>query len=274
MFLTHEGKTEWFGPQVEDYYPIQGLSFIQQFIATHSIFGTFDTEGDYSFGIWLADENMNQVIIEYNHSRNEAILPQEGPLSKVKPYVGVPGVSAFFSAQEPEIIDVFEPREWLMGGIYTKDSFDSQGRYTGLRSRFNGMSELELAIDAYRMSKPLVATNIDDPNNKPDYAIESQKVKAPSIVSYAQLKNLVFGLSQLVNFPRRNFKVPTKLKCDVQWGDPVYYTSEEIISDTTDSLPNTIKGVADKIVYTLSKPKGRGPGAATRNVHLITRLFP
>ncbi|MCA9828554.1 MAG: hypothetical protein KC444_09265 [Nitrosopumilus sp.] len=274
MFLTHEGKREWFGPQVEDYYPIQGFSFVQQLIATHSIFGKFDTEGDYSFGIWLADENMNQVIIEYNHSRNDSILPQEGPLSKAKPYVGVPGVSVFFSAQEPEIIDVFEPREWLMGGIYTKDSFDSQGRYLGLRSRFNGMSEIELALDAYRMTKPLVATNTDEPNNKPEYAIESLKVKASSIVSYAQLKNLVLGLSQLVNFERRNFKVPTKLRCDIQFGDPVYYTSQEIISDTTDSLPNTIKGVADRIIYTLSKPKGRGPNAATRSVHLVERLWP
>jgi len=275
MFLTHEGKREWFGPQVEDYYPIQNFSFVQQFIQTRNLLGTFDTEGDYSFGVFLVDRNMNTVTIEYNHSRNEAILPQEAPLSKSKPYVGVPGVSVFFSAQEPEVIDVFEPREWLFGGIFTKDSFDEQGRYQGhTKTRFRNLKEMELVIDAYRMSKPLVATSIDDPLDKPDYAIESVKVKASNIVSYAQLKNLVFGLSQFVNFPRRNFKVPTKLKCDVQFGDPVYYTSAEIISDTTDGISNTIKGVADKIIYTLSKPKGRGPGAATRNVHLVERVWP
>ena len=161
-----------------------------------------------------------------------------------------------------------------MGGIYTKDSFDSQGRYSGITSRYRNLSEMELAIDAYRMSKPFVATSVDEANNKPEYAIESANVKASSVVRYAQLKNLVLGLSQLVNFPRRKFMVPTKLKCGIQAGDPVYYTSEEIISDTTDSLPNTIKGAADKIVITLSKPKGRGPGAATRNVHIIERLWP
>ena len=274
MYKTHEGKQEWFGPQVEDYYPIQGYAFTQQFTSTHLIFGTFDTDGDYKFEIWLADRRDQVMVIPYTHKRNEGILPGGDSLTKMEPYVGVPGVSAFFAAKEPENISTFNPRKWIIGGIFTKDSFDSQGRYTGVRSRFNGMSELKLSVDQYRMTKPVVATNIDESNAKPDRNIEPLPVKQPSIISYSRLKNLVLGLEKLTAHERREFKVTTRGRLDVDFGDPVYYTNSKAIEETTDTFANTVKTVADKIIITLSKPKGKGPGGMSRVVHLITRVWP
>ena len=84
-----------------------------------------------------------------------------------------------------------------MGGIYTKDSFDTQGRYKGiLTSRFNTKTELKMSLDMYRMSKPIVATNVDDPDAKPEVNIQTLEVQKKSITSYSQAKNLVVGIGQ------------------------------------------------------------------------------
>ena len=274
MHKTHEAKVETFGPNIEDLYPIQGWEWIQQFTKNHLLFGTFDTEGDFKFSIWLADRKSNIWIIPMVYKRNEGILPMSASITKKEPYIGVPGVSAFFDAKRPEIVDVFDPREFLVGGIYTSDSFDTQGRYIGVRSRYALTNELKLSIDMYRMVKPLVVTNNDEPDDKPPRNIEPMPVTNQEIVSYARAKNLLFGIEKLVNFEQRRFKVKRKFKNNIAFSDPTYYENPFMISETTDSLPNTVKTVVDKRVITLSKPKGIGPGGALEEVHVVTRVWP
>ena len=274
MFKTHTGGTTWFGPEVEDYYPIQGWGWEQKFTALSTLFGTFDTVGEYKMGMWLCDERMNVVTIEYTHPRNAETLSMEAALGNRKPYFGVPGFSLFFSAKEPEIIDIFEPHEWLMGGIFTRDSFDDQGRYLGVRSRFNVNNELKISWDAWKMIKPLVVTNLDDTNGLPSRNIETDREKHPAIVSYSQLKNLVLGLEKFKTFEKRTFNIPTKARMDIKWGDPVYYTNTEAVSETTDTKINTLKTVANMITYSGSKVKGRGPAGLLRKVELVTRVWP
>ena len=118
-----------------------------------------------------------------------------------------------------------------------------------------------------------MATNADVLQDKPTRNISTQFIKKQNIVSYAQIKNLVLGLDKLYNFPRREFAENTGGRCDIQFGDSVYYTDSEEINDTTDSLPNTIKGVNTKTVISLSKGKN-GPGGFTAKFDLVTRLFP
>lgn len=274
MFLTHLGVSEWFGPGVEDYYPIQGWKFSQKFTATHSLFGLFDLEGGYSFGLWMMDRNSNMKIIDYEHERNDSTIQPEPGLGAAKPFLGVPGNSVFFAAQEPELIDVFDPSEFLMGGIYTKDSFDQQGRWLGARSRFNLMSEIKLSVDGWVMTKPLVVTNVDEPNNKPARNIEGTAVKAPGIITYAQAKNLVLGLERLANFKRRKFVIETKPKFNAKYGDPIYYKNTRAIDETTDTFANTIRAVVNKNIITFSKPKSTGPGSLSHKIEIITRIWP
>ncbi len=274
MYKTHLGTTDWFGPDVEDFYPIQGWAWKQKFTATSTIFGTFDTVGEYKMSMWLCDERMNVVTIDFSHPRNAETLDMETNLGNKKPYFGVPGLTSFFSAKEPEIVDIFEPHEWLMGGIYTKDSYDEQGRYKHGLSRFLTNSELKTSVDAWRMIKPLVATNLDEPNNLPIRNLETDKIKEQDIVSYSQIKNLVLGLEKFKTFPRRRFIIPTRGRCNIAPGDPIYYENTEVISDTTDAKTNTIKAVADKITYSCSKPRGNGPAGFKRTVDLITRVWP
>jgi len=267
MFKTHEKKEEWFGPQSEDYYPIQAFDFIEKLIITNNTTGTFDTTGDYSKMMWFADQRHNVVTITYDQSRNDVSLDQDNSLSKMEPYFAVPGISVIFASPEPEIINVFQPREWQFGGIVTKDSYDNQGRYKAKNSRFNGQASIETILDSFRMIKPLVATNVPNRN------IETTRQNYEGIISYAQLKNLVLGLSKLFGFERKEILHKTKGKNDIQFGDPVFTTDPQSFSESDNGNPNTILAVADKIITTHSKPKN-GPGGSTRDVHLVTRFFP
>lgn len=275
MFRDHFGVASWFGPQSEDFLPIQKFAFWLQFLLTRSaVLGLVNlTEGDFEFGIWLADRRDNvRVIKNLTQPRKEGVFPQEGALPG-EPYFGVPGASTVFSAAEPETVDAFDPREFIIGGIYTRDSFDKQGRYLGIKSRFQTATELEMRLDGYRMTKPLMVTNADVLQDKPTRNIGTQFVKKQSIVSYAQAKNLVLGLDKIFNFERRAFQEDTGGRCDIAFGDSVYYTDSETISDTTDSLANTIKGVNRKNVMSLSKGKN-GPGGFTNKFELVTRIWP
>ncbi len=273
MFRDHFGVPAWFGPQSEDFLPIQKFAFFMQFL-TKLLFSNLRDllDGDFSMGIWLCDRRDNVKVIQFNQPRKNEILPHEANLPG-ELYVGVPGASTIFSPQQPETVDAFDPREFLVGGIYTRNSFDKDGRYQGLNSRFRKTTEMEMRIDGWRMIKPLMATNADVLQDKPTRNIQTQFVKKQSIISYAQIKNLVLGLDKLFNFPRREFSENTGGRCDIQFGDSVYYTDSEEINDTTDSLPNTVKGVNTKNVISLSKGKN-GPGGFTAKFDLVTRLFP
>lgn len=274
MDLTHDAKSEWFGPQVEDYYPFQALLTWLRLSINDQILGFLDDlDADFILGYYMYDRQMNGMVLEFTHSRNGVTLPAEAQLSKLKPFQGVPGTSSFFAAQEPSGIVAFDPTEFLFGGIYTRDSFDKQGRYLGIRSRFLNKSEMKMSIDAWRFAKPLVATNVDEPNNKPDFNIEPQKFQKQSITNYAQLKNYILGLEKFVSFDDRKYTVEVTNGRKIRWGDPVYLTDTEAIDESDDSLPNTVKVVADGITLSLSKGKV-GPGGIKKYVRLARRLFP
>lgn len=274
MFKTHENKEEWFGPQSEDYYPIQSWAFFEKFIFSRNILGTLLPKGDFTMEMWFADQRHNVMTIEFPHSRNEVTLEQDNDVVKMKPYFGVPGISVFFTAKEPEIIDVFQPREWQFGGIETRDSFDNQGRFKGSSSGFSGMAFLELILDSFRMKKPLVATNVDEPTAKPNRNIETTRQTYEGIIIYSQLKNLVLGLAKLFGFERKQITHKRKAKNDLQFGDPVFSKDTQSFSEEDNGTnSNTILAVVDGIVTTHSKPID-GPGGSSQELRLITRLFP
>ncbi len=272
MFRTADGSIEWFGPKSEEYLPIQSFAMWLQFIQNDAFFGTFDDTGDYAIGIWMADRRHNVRVIPFTQGRNITVTPQEAKLPG-DVYKGVPGTSIFLSAEEPDTTDVFDPREFLMGGIYTMDSFDSQGRYLGLRSRFFNKNELELAIDGWRMIKPLLVTNVDEPNSKPDRNIElGPQPREESIISYAQAKNLVLGLAKWMDFDRDEHIITSFGRNDWLFGDPVYFNDVQMISSSDDGILNTVKGVIDKAIISFSKSRD-GPGGFITEFHIVPRLY-
>lgn len=275
-----DGSIKFFGPELENYYPISKFASWVQFIATvasgSALENTIDLKGDYSFGIWQVDRNDNiRVIDDLTLGKANEILHIEGSLPG-NTYKGVQGIPLFFSAQEPDTTDAFDPKEVVWGGIFSKDSFDPQGRYQITGNPFYFKSQLELRLDGWRKIKPLIITNLDIPTALPSRNIETQVETNESIIRYAQGKNLVLGLEKLYNFKRQKFNVDTsgRSKVDVRHGDPVYVTDPELVSDTTDSLPNTLKMVVNKITRTFSKAPGKSPGGVLETYEVITRLYP
>ena len=275
MDLTHLLKSEWFGPGVEDYYPFQAFAGWLKLQITDGALQLFeDLDGDYTIGIWCSDRRDNQMILEFTQPKNLKTLPMEGHLSKLKGYKGVPGVSVFFSAQEPDGTVAFDPTEFLVGGIYTRDSFDTQGRYKGiLTSRFRLKTEMKMSLDMYRMTKPIVVTNVDEPNAKPDVNIETLKIQKKSITGYSQAKNLVLGLDKLLNFPRREMDLEVTNGRDIHFGDSAYVNDTKGIDDSDDSLSNTFKGVLESVTISVSKTK-KGPAGIKKYGRIVRRFWP
>ena len=178
MHLATDRSREWYGPRVEDFFPLQDISFFQ-FLRDQTpidplVDVTFNVprrSADYSMAVWMADRADTVIIMEYNFSHNDNTFPQSASISKQKIYRAVPGVSAWIAAQQPEVLDIFDFRNVVRGGIYTRDSFDEQNRYLGARSRFGltdlaVTNELKLSIDAFRFTKPLICTNADESDAK------------------------------------------------------------------------------------------------------------
>jgi len=285
LFRTADASIEWFGRKSEQYRPIKSFAMIFEFIDTFVGSDLLQSAGDYDIGIYLIDRRDNVRIISFTQGKNNDIVAQEGNLPG-EFYKGVPGSSAIFSAKEPENTDAFDPREFLVGGIYTRDSFDSQGRYQSgsieawfaqllLRTvnRFASATELEMAIDGFRRVKPLYVTNVDEPNNLPTRNIETVDQKNLKITGYQTAKNLIIGLARLFGFAQQRFEVKTSGRTDLNQGDVVYYTDSEQVDDTTDSINNTLKMVVDEVVHTITKAQD-GPGGFTSTFSLVTRLYP
>ena len=274
MDLTRKGTSEWFGPLVEEYYPFQTFAGWMNLAISDGALGFLDDlDADFTIGIWLTDIQDNQMVIEFPQSRNAKTLPFQGELGKLKAYKGVPGTSIFFSAEEPNPTVAFDTTEVIVGGIYTRDSFDTQGRYLGVRSRFATKNEMKMSVDAWRMIKPLVATNVDEANNKPEVNIETLKIDKSAITSYAQLKNYILGLDKFLNFDRRAFTVEVTNGKKIDFGDSVYLTDVEAINDSDDGINNTVKVVANKVTLSLSKTNN-GPAGIKKTVEFIRRVWP
>ena len=142
------------------------------------------TEGDFEIGIWLCDRRYNIRGINMTQPRKDDIFPQEGSLPR-DPYFEVPGAPTLTARQRPETVDAVDPRALLVGGIYTRDSFESDGRYLGVKSRFQTATELEFRLDGRRIIKPIIATKADVLLDKPDQNIGIQLVHKKSSLIYS-----------------------------------------------------------------------------------------
>ncbi len=274
MHLTKDNQKQWFGARVEDYYPIQAFEFTEKISHTIDLLvgSLYAPLSNYEMGLWVTDRLDNQWMMDYTHGHNDVTSPQSATFGARKVYRGVPGVSTFIPAQEPEVLDIVDPRSIVRGGIQTKDSYDNQGRYN-VFNRFLQSQQIKLSYDSFRMTKPLITTNNDDANGLPERNIEPLKLQFEKITSYSQLKNYVLTMEQILGFQPDAFTIRAPGRCNIQYGDPVYYTDPEAINETTDSLANTIKATASKITYSLSKTAD-GPVGFYRAVELITRLYP
>ena len=140
------------------------------------------------------------------------------------------------------------------------------------KNRFYESTKIKLCLDMFRYTKPLVATNITN-DSKPERNIETKFLRRNEIFSYPQLKNFCGIMGKLLAFRKKRINPDTELRCDVQYGDPVYYTNSTMINETVDKKLHTVKTVCHGVNYSVSKPGKDGPSGFKRNLELHTRLW-
>lgn len=273
-----DGTLDIFGAKIETRYPIQAFAAWIQLITTFGsgtlVENTIDSKGDYDGAIFMIDRNDNIRTIDFSIGKTNETISMESDLPGSQ-YKGIPGIPLFFGGQEPDTTDSFDVKEFVFGGIFSKDSYDPQGRYLTSGNAFDLKSEVEFALDGWRKTKPLIITNNDVSTNLPERNIETNTQDNESITRYPQGKNLVLGLEKILGFKRQEFTLSTsgRSKVDLRHGDPVYVTDSEMIDETTDGLDNTLKMVVDKITRTFSKTP-KGPGGLEEKYTVITRVWP
>jgi len=271
MDRSTRGERQWFGPQVEDFYPFQSFGFEEKIFETVAGIAK-PYASNYSMGIWIADRRDNIWTIDYPHSHNDVPEKKAVSLNKRNTFRARVGYSGATPPPEVEILDIVDPRSIVRGGIYWKGAFNKAGQFTTNNDMLT-TTDVEFTIDAFRFIKPLIATNNDEPNALPERNKEPQKIQNEKIVDYVNLKQLTLALEQIFNFRTDRYETRTPGRCNINYGDPVYYFDPEGIEETTDGIVNTIKGVASTINYSLSKT-ANGPGGFLRTVELTTRLWP
>ncbi len=206
------------------------------------------------------------------------------PINDFKPYKAtVPlarsgDITTILHPKDLEPDGVFDWRNLKLMSIQLQPFFDEYGRYSPLRGLnpeewLNPQSFYPLfgatvtfKIDGFRFRKRnLVMTPPDVIRN-----IEAPFGQRNDITSYNQLKKDNAAQLEIEKFRHKEFVVGTQGKFDIDFGDSFYYKNPRLVNDS-DNGSNTIKLVAKKIEYSITKGKG-GKGGLMRKIHGVKRF--
>jgi hypothetical protein len=183
-----------------------------------------------------------------------------------------------------DIQDIFLWRDVKLMSIFTLDSYDDFGRYhpggaekfideTALDSIANlenigyTNKEVRLTVDALHFVKPLlvntgkVTTEVIDP----DF------IQRPEIGNYEQLFSDAEAERQKRGFQHVEFDSTTTGRFDVGFGDYYNLEDSDIIPSNLEDSAGTIKLVAKRIEYSITKPLN-GKGGFLRRIKGVRRF--
>jgi hypothetical protein len=174
--------------------------------------------------------------------------------------------------------------------IQYMDNYDEFGRYSPetngeapsiaayLSGTLISVSRVQkLTVDNLRFVKPLLARSakIDGTDTTtPDRNMETTFLQKPQISTYDQLLSEVKSELEVEKFRHKEFSLSTTgtSTFDIKFGDSFYFENTRLVSDTDDSLSNTIKLVAKRIEYSITKPPA-GNGGLRRRIVGIKRFI-
>jgi len=183
----------------------------------------------------------------------------------------------FISPKELDVQNVFIWRKVKLIMIYYLGPYDEFSRYnpegnitdlssTSLLNLFGG--NMKLKIDDFYFKKPLLAVS----GTQTAFEIEPDFLQHPEIILYDQLKNVTKAELEKAKFRHKEFDLRTEGD-DIfrtRFGNTFFYKSDSLVSDS-DNGANTIKLVAKRIEYSLTKPTS-GPGGLSRRIIGIKRF--
>lgn len=259
----------------EDFGEISAIAYYCQ-LELRTVLGATPPSGDWKIGTCFYDTSDNVVlgeaVIPHLNNPTEIIIP----INSFKIHRARPG-AAFIPLQEIEVLNLFEWRNIIMGSIFTLDSYDDLGRYAGIFSRIaqecGQIGSARIIVDGFRFIKPLLVTTQEETNqnNKPSRNLQPTFLQHPQIFNYVQLKNNAKTYLEIHQFKRVEYVIKQRMRCDVKFGDWLYYTDAELIDETVDAKSNTVKLVAKKVIYDISKGK-QGPGGKLTTIMGVKRF--
>jgi len=269
------------GSESEDYGQINAVAFWLNYSITVQILGQpVELNDEHQFRAWFMDTKDNVVyqdfVVRFSNHWEDIRLPIGGfrVYKGRKPLYGfdVP-IATIIPPKELEIIDIFEWRNIKIFGVQVQSVYDDQGRYNPAAAAVDEAgnsvtwsallaSTRTLQLDGFRFIKPLLVTSGQDTtrNLEPDF------MQFPNITIYDQLLNAAKSQLEIEKFKHKEFNIETSGDdvFDIPFGDGFILENDELVNDS-DSGGNTIKLVAKRIEYSITKPPG-GRGGLRRRI--------
>lgn len=278
MHYTHDGIRGFNNFSAEDYGALQSLSFVMKLdykdmLTNLPIVG----EANFKMRCFIIDTEDNVVyqdfVIPFNGNWESIDLALTGfsIYRGVHPIWGP--VDVLVPPARVSATNVFDWRNIKNISFQTQESYDSSGRYSPIVSRYNNPFQASsfgriilLSIDSFRFTKPLLAVT----NPVSDRVIQPDFLQRPSILFYDQLSSDAKAELEKSKFRHKEYDVTTTMSFDIQFGDSFYLNNPRIVSDS-DNGANTIKLVAKRIEYSITKAEN-GQGGALRTIQGVKRF--
>jgi len=287
MHMTHDGKNGFNHSSSEDLGQINAISFNmklhyqQQFLvssALSDVRGETGANFKMRCALWDTDDNcvVQDFSIFFNDFWQGVNLPISGfQIFKARePRYGTNAEYWFFQPKGIDVQNIFIWRNLKAISIYTLDQYDEFGRYSPKAGRYcdsdgDWRRRLTLTLDAFRFSKPLLASTGVETGD----AIQPDFLEKPEISNYEQLKSDAEAEKQKHLHQRVEYDVTTTGRFDIGFGDYFNLTDDEIIPAFTNPTESAgqVKLVAKRIEYSISKPLN-GKGGFLRRIRGVRRF--
>ena len=298
MHLTHDGERGFNnGLSSEDFGQVSSLSFMTKlyFLRKRVIDGGWeDVDGDdgsnFKMRCVLIDTDDNVVtqdfVIPFNNTWTSISLPIGGfqIYRGREPRYNSAIQHDLFPPKGLDVQDIFIWRNVKMMSIFTLDSYDEYGRYhpggckqfgtesvldvtAGIYKLGYSEKEIKLAVDALHFTKPLLVNT----GNVTGRVIDPDFIQRPDIGNYEQLKSDAEAEKQMKSFQHVEFDTTTTGRFDIGFGDYFNLQDEDIIPSNLQDSTNTIKLVAKRIEYSITKPLN-GKGGFLRRIRGVRRF--
>lgn len=280
MHLTRSGNVGFNNTEAEDYGTIDGLQFWMKFKWTDTI-GTTQ-QGDFKMRCTMYDVNDNVVIQDFVIPFNDIWAFIKLPFSKFDAYrARTPrDITNTLYVKDLEILNVFQWKNIKLICWQWQEVYDDEGRFNPDLSKawfgaFAGAATIKLAIDAFSFTKPLLAVT----PVVTDRPLEPPAMELPDVTNATQLNQIVNAQLDIEKFQHKEFTITTSGKIDINFGDTFFLTDSKMVNDDdtrtadTGGTANTIRLVAKRIVYSITKKPGTGAQSFLRTITGIKRII-
>ena len=290
MHLTHNGYRGFnHGVESADFGPLGSLDFFIKHRSEliRSVGGVADAEprGDLKWRCFLFDTSDNVMFQDFTLPHNGVWEAVSLPLSGFQTYIGRRPYKAvwdaFFPPKNLSPVNQFLWRNIKLICLQWQEPYDGDGRYTPWATSTNGWIANPLItgifynkarhnvwIDGLRFSKPLLAVT----DSVSDRVITQQGKETPNTINYVQLLQDAKAELEKQKYQRRQYDSITSGKYDIKAGEAYFLKNANTVPTSDDSgTPNTMKLVAKKIEYSITKPRD-GSGGFVRTIQGVRRL--